>query len=110
MNRPLLTFCSGAINHLKNMIATNNSKSVFIGVKGGGCNGLAYDVRPTNEKPQKNDETLKVDNTNIIVCGRSIVYLVGTHVHWENNNLGSGLKFDNPNINSQCGCGSTFSI
>ena len=111
MSRPLLTFCNSAIKHFKKIISINNSKSVLISVSGGGCNGLKYNIAPTNEKPHKLDETLIIDNTEIIICGESALYLTGTHISWTNSNLGkSGLEFDNPNISSTCGCGTTFSV
>lgn len=110
MTKPLLTFCSNTIKHFKNIISNNNAKSILIGIQGGGCNGLKYDIRPTNENPQKLDETINIDGTNIIICGKSLLYLTGTHISWENNNLGSGLEFNNPNISSTCGCGTTFSL
>ena len=110
MTKPILTFCSNTIKHFKNIIKNNNTKSILIGVKGGGCNGFAYSIEPTNNPPKKYDENINIDNTDIIICGKSLLYLTGTHISWENNNLGSGLEFNNPNISSTCGCGSTFSL
>jgi len=50
---------------------------MLIGVKGGGCNGLKYYVEPTNDVPNKLDEVLVVDDVNIIVCGKSLLHLIG---------------------------------
>ena len=92
------------------ILKNSNSKSILVGVKGGGCNGLKYYVEPTNDPPNKLDETIKVDDVNIIVCGKSLFHLIGTEVKWKDDLMGSGLEFNNPNATSSCGCGETFSI
>jgi len=82
----------------------------MIGVKGGGCNGLTYYIEPTNDRPNKLDETMKVDGVDIIVCNKSLFYLIGTEIKWKDDLMGSGIEFINPNATSSCGCGETFSV
>ena len=106
----VISITNKALPKLKNIIKSHNVQRIMFGVKGGGCNWLAYSIEPTNNPPKKYDENINIDNTDIIICGKSLLYLTGTHISWENNNLGSGLEFNNPNISSTCGCGSTFSL
>ena len=88
-----------------------NAKYIFIGVKGGGCNGLKYFIEPTNDEPVKFDESIKIDeNLNINICGKSLMFLIGTEVKWKDDFIGSGVEFVNPNAKGKCGCGETFSI
>ena len=110
MSKNVLTFCAKTISHFRGILKNSNSKSILVGVKGGGCNGLKYYVEPTNDLPNKLDETIKVDDVNIIVCGKSLFHLIGTEVKWKDDLMGSGLEFNNPNAVSSCGCGETFSI
>ena len=51
-----------------------------------------------------------VDNVNIIVCGKSLLHLIGVKIKWKDDLMGSGLEFNNPNATSSCGCGETFSL
>tara|TARA_X000000950_G_C13514685_1_gene497123 strand:+ start:104 stop:436 length:333 start_codon:yes stop_codon:yes gene_type:complete len=110
MSKNILTFCKTSISKLKNIKETHKCKSVLIGVKSGGCNGFKYFIEPTNDTPQKLDEQIKIDDLQITVCGKSIFFLLGTHVTWKNNIMGEGFEFNNPNSKSSCGCGETFSI
>lgn len=108
MSSKILSFCKRTIDHLQNLRATSGKKYLLIGVKGGGCNGLKYYIEPTDEKPRKHDEYIK--EQNIVVCGDSILYLLGSEVIWKTDAMGSRIEFINPNAKSQCGCGDTFGI
>ena len=64
-----------------------------------------------DEKPDKYDEVFNIDNKhNLYICGKSLMYLIGTEITWEKNFMGEGFKFTNPNASGSCGCGETFSI
>ena len=106
----ILTFCKNAVQQLKFISQSSGNKSIFIGVKGGGCNGLKYYIEPTNDKPGKLDEQLDVDGTNVVVCGESLLYIMGTEVTWKKDFMGERFDFNNPNASASCGCGETFSI
>ena len=107
--RTPLTFCSQAIKRIHHIQKTSGKTSVLIGVKGGGCNGLKYVVAPTSDAPSRLDEELTLDGVHVIVCGKSLLHLLGTAVRWEEDAMGAGLRFDNPNASATCGCGETFS-
>ena len=106
----MIKLCRTSITHFKNILNNTGKKSIFIGVKGGGCNGLKYYIEPTNNKPEKLDEQIKIDNLNIIICGHSLLYLIGTEIKWKDDYIGSGITFINPNAKGTCGCGDTFSV
>ena len=108
MSKPILSFCQKTVSHLKNVVNQNNCKALLIGVKAGGCNGLKYNIIPINEEAHKHDEIIKIDELNIHVCHRSLMYLIGTEIVWEESPMGGGLTFINPNAGAQCGCGETF--
>ena len=108
MSSKILRFCNQSIKHFENLRNISNSKYILIGVKGGGCNGLKYYIEPTDETPKKHDELIK--ENNVIVCGDSLLYLIGSEVVWKTDAMGSRIEFINPNAKSQCGCGDTFGI
>ena len=92
------------------MIHKSEKEYILFNVKGGGCNGLQYNLEPTNSKPLKIDEIVKVDKLKINVCGKSLLYLLGTEIDWREDYMGSRFIFNNPNASSKCGCGTTFSV
>ena len=105
----VLTFCKQATNQLKYLSKINNNLPLIIGVKGGGCNGLKYFIEPLDKPTTKIDEQIDLDGTNIVVCGKSLFYLLGTEVTWKIDTMGSRFDFKNPNATGSCGCGETFS-
>ena len=107
--KPILTFCAHTVNHLKK-ISTTTNKMVLIGVKGGGCNGLRYYIDTIDpKKVGKDDERVRLDDTSeVVLCGKSVFHLIGSHLHWKQDGMGARIEFDNPNANATCGCGDTF--
>ena len=82
---------------------------VRVGVKGGGCSGLSYDLDFDN-KQQENDKVFEDNDVKIIVDKKSFLYLVGTTLEFSGGLNGKGFVFNNPNANRTCGCGESFSL
>ena len=108
--KPLLNVTSLAATHLRALLARTSHARILIGVKGGGCNGLKYYVEPTSDPAEPRDEVLHVDGVEVVVCGRSVMHLLGTTVGWKEDAMGSRIDFENPNATSRCGCGETFGM
>ena len=106
----MISFCSKTIKHFSKILNQTNKKSILIGVKGGGCNGIKYFIKPTSESPDKLDEVIEKDGITIIVCGKSLLHLIGSEVTWREDFMGSGIEFKNPNANGTCGCGESWSF
>lgn len=107
----IINLCKRSTQHFINIMEKSNTNRILIGVKGGGCNGLKYYIEPLNSKPDKTDEIIKLEeNKELVVCGKSLLYLIGTNIKWKDDLLGSGIEFENPNAKSSCGCGDTFSL
>ena len=106
----VINVSNGAKKKLINIMNVNNSKYILFSVKGGGCNGFKYNLEPNNEKPAKIDELVKLDQLKINVCGKSLLYLLGTKIDWKEDYMGSRFIFENPNASAKCGCCTTFSV
>ena len=105
----IIKICQKSIAHFNNILSKNNTNNLLLGVKSGGCNGLKYYIEPLYDSIEKNDEIIKLNDTNkLVICGKSIIHLIGTEVKWEDDLLSSGITFKNPNAKSTCGCGETF--
>ena len=79
-----------------------------VGVIGGGCSGFQYRLEFDNKK-QDNDEVLDSHGVKLYVDTRSMLYLAGSQIDYEDDLLGGGFKFINPNVTGTCGCGQSFS-
>jgi iron-sulfur cluster insertion protein len=76
-------------------------------VIGGGCAGFQYDLY-FEEKPTDMDERFESNGVALFVDPLSYQYLDQTEIDYVESAHGSGFKFQNPNVTSTCGCGSSF--
>src|SRR5437868_3680928 len=79
-----------------------------IAVVGGGCSGFSYSMAFENT-PNMLDKTYNFDGLKVFIDQASMLYLDGAEVDFVETLEGSGFKFNNPNVKSTCGCGSSFS-
>ena len=79
-----------------------------ISVVGGGCSGFSYSIAFENT-PGMLDKTYDFNGLKLFVDQASMLYLDGASVDYVETLEGSGFKFNNPNVKSTCGCGSSFS-
>jgi iron-sulfur cluster assembly protein len=86
------------------------SAALRIGVKGGGCNGLMYVLDYTDEPPRARDLVYDFYGTKVYIDDKSIEFVEGSSIVYENTLMFQGLKFKNPLEASTCGCGETFSV
>ena len=105
----LLTITKSAIRQLYKIQTTQKKKYIFLGIKSGGCNGFDYYLDSTNTPPKKMDELYQKDKVQVIVCGKSLLYLLGTEIDYTTDIMGNRFVFTNPNAQATCGCGSSFS-
>ena len=96
---------------LKLMKEKNMSSEAFIrvGVKGGGCSGLTYQM-DFDEELKDEDKVFEDKGVKIVVDKKSFLYLVGTTLEYSGGLNGNGFSFENPNASRTCGCGESFSI
>ncbi len=80
-----------------------------IAVVGGGCSGFSYQMAFDNQA-NGSDRVLDYDGLKVFVDQASMLYLDGTEVDYVETLEGAGFKFNNPNVKTTCGCGSSFSV
>jgi iron-sulfur cluster assembly protein len=79
-----------------------------LGVQGGGCSGLSYNIR-FDTQPRERDRIFSYGDVRVFVDPKSFIYLNGMTVDWEETLMHRGFVFQNPNAKKSCGCGSSFS-
>ena len=80
-----------------------------VGVVGGGCSGFSYSMSFENE-PGMMDKVFDMEGLKVYVDATSVMYLDGCRVDYLETLEGAGFKFENPNVKSTCGCGSSFNV
>jgi iron-sulfur cluster assembly protein len=92
-------------------VSENKDASYFVrvGVAGGGCSGLTYELNFDNEiKPD--DKVFEDKGVKIVCDKKSFLYLVGTQLEFSDGLNGKGFLFNNPNASRTCGCGESFAV
>lgn len=80
-----------------------------IGVKGGGCSGMTYQMGFDSEN-KDGDTVIEKDGVKLLVDGKSLFYLAGTVLDFSDGLNGKGFVFSNPNATKTCGCGESFGV
>jgi len=78
-----------------------------IGIRGGGCSGNSYFMEFC-EAPEEGDEVFMSHGVKLVVDPRSLTRLQGTEIDFVDGLMGSGFKFNNPNVRHSCACGESF--
>ena len=96
------------VNEIRNAEGIETNMALRLRVVGGGCAGFSYDLY--FDEPAEVDRQFEVEGVKCIVDEMSLMYLVGTEIDYVEGLQGAGFKFQNPNVKSTCGCGSSFSV
>jgi iron-sulfur cluster assembly accessory protein len=92
-------------------IAERQSKPAILrlAVDGGGCAGLTYRFELA-DAPQSNDTIAETDGVKLVVDPVSLDLVRGSAVDFVEDLGGAAFRVTNPNAQSGCGCGSSFSV
>src|ERR1700754_2641561 len=106
-----VTLTATAIAKVKEIMATQDPipAGLRIGVVGGGCSGFQYSMSFENQAGMM-DKVVKFGDLKVFVDATSAMYLNGCTVDYVETLEAAGFKFENPQVKSTCGCGSSFSV
>jgi iron-sulfur cluster assembly protein len=114
---PSLTISPQAVEAIARQLKKRGTPegSLRLGIRGGGCSGFTYVVEFHDGPPHTRDRVLDFtasdgSKVRVVVDPKSLLYLGGTVLEWEQTLMRQGFKFVNPNEKSGCGCGSSFSV
>lgn len=106
-----LVFTDNAAKKVKELIDEEGSPDLKLRVfvSGGGCSGFQYGF--TFEEEVNDDDTqVMKDNVTLLIDPMSLQYLAGAEIDYQDSLQGSQFVIRNPNAQSTCGCGSSFSV
>ncbi|MFH0734714.1 MAG: iron-sulfur cluster insertion protein ErpA [bacterium] len=101
-----------AASQIKQLMEENSINDNFglrVGVKGGGCSGLTYQLGFDSEI-KDTDTIIEQEGVKLIVDGKSLFYLTGCELDFSSGLSGKGFVFNNPNAKKTCGCGESFGV
>ena len=84
------------------------SGGLRLGVLGGGCSGLSYQFKFAPE-PRPRDHVFQFEDVRVFVDPKSMLFLDGMTLDWQDSLIQSGFVFQNPHATKSCGCGTSFS-
>ena len=96
------------VNEIRDAEAIEGEMGLRLRVVGGGCAGFSYDLY--FDAPTEVDQQFELAGVKVVVDEMSLMYLVGTEIDYVEGLSGAGFKFQNPNVKTTCGCGSSFSV
>jgi iron-sulfur cluster assembly protein len=82
---------------------------VRVGVKNGGCAGMAYTMEYA-ERVEPSDEVVEDKGVRLLVDPKAVLFLLGTEMDYKIDKLAAQFVFNNPNQTSACGCGESVAL
>ncbi|MEZ4358705.1 MAG: iron-sulfur cluster insertion protein ErpA [Kofleriaceae bacterium] len=104
----LTPLAAAKVNEIRESEAIEEQMALRLRVVGGGCAGFSYDLY--FDEPAEVDRQVVLSGVKVVVDEMSLMYLVGTEIDYVEGLQGAGFKFNNPNVKSTCGCGSSFAV
>ena len=106
----MLTLTDSAVNKIKDLLAEENNPSLKLRtfVQGGGCSGMQYGFT-FDESQNEDDFAIEEDGITVLIDSASMMYLDGASIDYKEDVMGNSFTINNPNAETTCGCGSSFS-
>ena len=108
----MITVSDSAVKQVAKLLKEDGMPAdsfVRVGVKGGGCSGLMYEM-DFDHQLKEGDQSFEDKGVTLVVDKKSYLYLIGTELRYSGGLNGKGFEFYNPNANRTCGCGESFSL
>lgn len=107
----MITITESAKQKIKDILYEegNPNLSLRTFVQGGGCSGFSYGFTLDEEK-NEDDFEIPLDEFKVLVDAMSMQYLQGAEIDYKEELMGSNFTIRNPNAQTTCGCGSSFSV
>jgi iron-sulfur cluster assembly protein/iron-sulfur cluster insertion protein len=105
----MITLTPRAAKQVQSMHAELNapSKRLRVLVESGGCSGFQYGM--SFDEPKPDDAQLESEGVSLVIDPTSLAYLQGSSIDFDDGLHGKGFEIKNPNAQSTCGCGKSFS-
>lgn len=99
-----------ALAHFRRQLAGQQGKAVRLSVKKSGCTGFMYVIDLVEEGGADDLHYSFDDDVELLIARDSLPILNGTRIDLVKEGINRQIKFINPNVKDQCGCGESFSV
>jgi len=106
----MITVTESAVAKIQDILAEENNPTLKLRVfvQGGGCSGMQYGF--TLDETQNDDDwDLDINGVHVLVDAMSGGYLQGAVIDYKDDVMGASFSISNPQAQTTCGCGSSFS-
>ena len=102
---------TGAVEKLRELVAEEGNPNLMLRVfvQGGGCSGMSYGFT-FDEVQNEDDFDFAYDDVKVVVDSMSMQYLQDSSIDYKEDLMGASFVIDNPQAQTTCGCGSSFSV
>ena len=110
-NSDALVFTSAAAKKVSELIAEEGNPDLMlrIYVQGGGCSGFQYGFT-FDEDVEDGDSQVENQGVTLLIDPMSVQYLMGAEIDYKEDLQGAQFIIRNPNAQTTCGCGSSFTV
>ncbi len=106
-----VTLSAGAARQIKKVLDKEAPGTALrIGVIGGGCSGFQYTFNLDDSPRAGDDLVLERDGALVLIDQMSLEFLEGSEIDYVDELIGASFQIKNPNAQSACGCGTSFSV
>jgi iron-sulfur cluster insertion protein len=107
----MITITESAKTKILDLLAEENNPDLALRtfVQGGGCSGMSYGFT-FDEITNEDDFEVPLEKFRVLVDSMSMQYLQGSSIDYKEDIQGSQFVISNPNAQTTCGCGSSFSV
>ena len=108
----MIEITDSAREKIIDLLIEENKPNTFLRtfVQGGGCSGFQYGFTFDEEKNEDDFEFPVDEKFKVVVDAMSMTYMQGAVIDYKEELMGSSFTIKNPNAQSTCGCGSSFSV
>jgi len=106
----MITITDSAVLKIQDILREENNTNLKLRVfvQGGGCSGMQYGFT-LDEEQAEDDWDLDINGVHVLVDSMSGGYLQGAVIDYKDDIMGASFSINNPNAQTTCGCGSSFS-
>ena len=108
---PSVIFTDAAANKVSELIAEEDNANLKLRVfiSGGGCSGFQYGFT-FDEDIEEGDSQVENQGVTLLIDPMSVQYLMGAEIDYKEDLQGAQFIIRNPNAQTTCGCGSSFTV
>ena len=107
----LVSVTPAAAEHFRASVAGKGCSGVRISVRESGCTGFKYVLEEVEASGSQDDVEVELGNgVSLYLAPNALTFLRGTEIDYAREGVNRNLKFNNPTVTAECGCGESFSV